>query len=50
MQNNALSSLGGMRPLQWIAEQTEGYSGADLHSLAAEAAQNSLESSVPSLR
>lgn len=47
MQNKPLSSLEGKRPLQWIAEQTDGYSGADLHELAVEAAQNSTEPVVP---
>ena len=50
VQNASLPSLGNKRPLQWIAELTEGYSGADLYELAAEAAQNSIESMMPSLR
>lgn len=50
MQNNTLPTLGGKRPLQWIAEHTLGYSGADLHELAAEAAQISIELVTPSLR
>lgn len=52
MQNGSLPSLAGKRPLQWIAEQTEGYSGADLHQLAAEAARISLGAIVitPSFR
>ena len=50
VQNGSLPSLGNKRPLQWIAELTNGYSGADLFELAAEAAQNSVESNAPCLR
>lgn len=50
MQNCSISSLEGKRPVQWIAEQTEGYSGADLHELAAEAARHSVQSVTQSLR
>ena len=42
MQNREQSSLGGKRPLQWVAEQTSRYSGADLHELATEAARHSV--------
>ena len=46
LQNVQLSSLDGKRPLQWIAEQTEKYSGADLHELATEAARHSVRSTT----
>lgn len=49
MQNLAMSSLEGKRPAQWIAEQTRGYSGADLHELATEAARNSVLSMTSAL-
>ena len=42
MQNCKENSLGGRRPLEWIAEQTSRYSGADLHELATEAARHSV--------
>ncbi len=44
LQNLAQASLGGKRAAQWIAEQTNGYSGADLHELATEAARHSVQS------
>lgn len=50
MQKQPLSGLGGKRPLEWVAERTEGYSGADLHELSAEAARHSVLSVTQSLR
>lgn len=50
MQNDPITSLGGKRPLQWLAEQTEGYSGADLLVLVVEAVRNSIASITPSYR
>lgn len=47
--NLALASLQGKRPAQWIAEQTDGYSGADLHELATEAARYSVLSMTNAL-
>lgn len=49
LQNLALASLQGKRPAQWIAEQTDGYSGADLHELATEAARYSVLSMTNAL-
>ena len=46
LQNVQQSSLDGKRPLQWIAEQTDKYSGADLHELATEAARHSVRSTT----
>ncbi|KAL3148914.1 hypothetical protein ABBQ32_001782 [Trebouxia sp. C0010 RCD-2024] len=50
LQKQPLSGLGGKRPLEWVAERTEGYSGADLHELSAEAARHSVLSVTQSLR
>ena len=49
LQNLAMSGLEGKRPAQWLAEQTNGYSGADLHELATEAARNSVLSMTSAL-
>jgi hypothetical protein len=49
LQNLAMSRLEGKRPAQWLAEQTQGYSGADLHELATEAARNSVLSMTSAL-
>lgn len=49
LQNLAMSGLEGKRPAQWLAEQTKGYSGADLHELATEAARNSVLSMTSAL-
>ena len=38
------SGLDGKRAVQWIAEQTDGYSGADLRELAVVAARHSVSS------
>ena len=50
MQNDPLDTLGGKRPLQWLAEKTEEYSGADLLVLVVEAVRNSIASITPSYR
>ncbi|KAL0021947.1 hypothetical protein WJX79_011011 [Trebouxia sp. C0005] len=49
MQNEAMPDLESKRPAQWLAEQTNGYSGADLHELATEAARNSVLSMTSAL-
>lgn len=49
MQNETVSTLEGKPAVQWIAEQTDGYSGADLHELAAEAARHSVVSVTSAL-
>ena len=41
VQNQPLSNLEGKRPLQWVAEHTMQYSGADLLELATLAVRHS---------
>ena len=49
VQNQSMAELDGRRPLQWVAEETEGVSGADLHELASEAARISVQSMTSAL-